>query len=45
MNEKKSTKSSSEKIDRKMNPLEAHRKDQPTDMNNQYKQPWRKQIS
>ena len=40
---KLSNKSSSEKIDRKMKPVDAYQKDQPTNMNDQqYKQPWRK---
>ena len=40
---KLSTKSNSEKIDRKMKVVDATQKDQPTDMNDQkYKQPWRK---
>ena len=40
---KLSTKSSSEKIDRKMKAVDANQKDKPTDMNDQqYKQPWRR---
>ena len=38
---KLSTKSSSEKIDRKMKAVDANQKDQPTEMNDQqHKQPW-----
>ena len=40
---KLSTKSSSERIDRKMKAVDANQKDKPTDMNDQqYKQPWRR---
>ena len=40
---KLSTKSSSEKIDRKMKAVDTNQKDQPTEMNDQqYKQPLRK---
>ena len=40
---KLSTKSSSDKIDRKMKAVDANQKDEPTEMNDQqHKQPWRK---